>query len=73
MQAVSVFYGSCPTCGGSVCAEVQGDPHVMLGPTITLVCQRHVPVSDVTASTELMMVAADRKAWKRWREENKDA
>lgn len=65
------FYGACPTCGAGYWADVTTT--TMCGPTLSVVCQRHLPVSAVELLNSAMFGHDDREAWARWRQESPDA
>jgi hypothetical protein len=64
-RRATAFYGSCPKCGAGYWADVT--TATMCGPTLNVVCQRHVPVGDVELLNAGMFSRDDREAWDRWR------
>lgn len=62
---VTTFYGACPTCNAGYWADVTTT--TMCGPTLNVVCQHHIPVSDVELRNSRMFGVEDRSAWADWR------
>jgi hypothetical protein len=68
MANTTTFYGDCPTCGVGYWADVTTT--TMCGPSLIVVCQHHLPVSDVELLNSGMFAHDNREAWDRWRLES---
>lgn len=62
----TTFYGSCPQCGAGYWADVTTT--TMCGPTLGIVCQKHLPVADVEMLNSGMFSEDDRHKWRVWRD-----
>lgn len=66
----TAYYGRCDKCGKGLVAEVTAlSKRTMLGPSISLVCQEHIPVGNAEAVRVDCLSAQDRvkvEEWMRW-------